>query len=378
MPHRLLIRLLIVLVVLLWALLFAEEAGQTDAAALTDVKDIVVRTVQAVGGKEKVDQVRSFSFRLGEQTVLVSADGRLKVQSGFEPDIVYETLLVGPGGVKKNARGRLEDVTGVEALKWRFLAEFWSGLFSLRNVPGTLALQGVRVFGPERQYCLTSRRDGAVVSYYIDAADFLVRRMVMKASDPATGMFEFVCELGPTEEAEGFRIPNRLYLSQVGVSGTAAPAARGVSKVAVNPALPPDTFSTADVNPGPVAASPGTLNGRVLSVQPLERLKIVFLITNWIRQDIEHARLRSRDRIRLEVASLTFEATFFVREEDAGADPHAYDAGTVLMTNWPDETILYHFQFNPMTQELYDKVSTTIKTWAEIRVTKIAAPGEAR
>jgi len=378
MSHRLAARLFVVLVVLIWALLFAQEPGRTGAAALTDVRDIVVRTVQAVGGKGKLDQVRSYSFRLGEQTVLVSADGRLKLLSGFEPDIVYETLLVGPEGVKKNTRGRLMGLAGVEALKWRFLAEFWSGLFTLRNVLDPLALQGVRAFGPERHYCLTSRRDGVIVSYYVDAADFLVRRMVMKTSDPATGIFEFVCELGPAEENDGLKFPSRIYLSRVGVSGTAAPGAQNVSKVAFNPALPADAFSTADVNPGPVSVSPGALAGRILYVQPHDRLKIVFLVSNWIREDIDRAGLRSGDRIRLELAGVAFEAKFFVREEDAGADPHAYDAGTVLMTNWPDETILYHFQLNPMSQELFDKLKATVKTPAEARVTKIAAPGEAQ
>jgi len=100
-------------IVLLLFPLGSLAAGQTTLTA----EDLILKTLEAAGGQNAVSAVRTLSFKIGPQTYIAAADGRLKVMAGFEAPIVYETVLAAGGTVRRNTLNRTSVVAGAEAVR---------------------------------------------------------------------------------------------------------------------------------------------------------------------------------------------------------------------------------------------------------------------
>jgi hypothetical protein len=350
--------------------------GTASTVSSLTVPEIVERTIRAVGGREKIDQIKNYCFRAGLQTVFVDAGGRLKIQSGFEPPIVYEVLLINESGVQKNSRGRIEELTGIEKIKWLSLCRLYSGLFTLKNVRTPLTLEGVRVFGPERSYRLSAVLGNVRISYDIDVADFLVKRLILETINREDGAQKSICELGPVQSIRDLKIPSRIYLADVGISGTFGPRAMSAKEVIFNPSLQPETFAALDVNAGRWSVSSGSLSGQVLAVFSDDQDNTMRIYTNWTRSEIEKAELKTGDELIATIGDIKVKVKFYFGETELNSDPtFDWAPGKVAMWNEDLETILFHIHFTSMPRDRYDRLKAAIQPLVAIKAEKIAATG---
>jgi hypothetical protein len=111
----------------------------------------------------------------------------------------------------------------------------------------------------------------------------------------------------PRSAGGGPRLPSMMYVAQVGVGGTYAPAARPLSDIKLDENLPEGFFKKFGINAGRTAAAPGRLEGNVLFGQFDEEDFFVRIMTNWTEDDIHTAGFFARD-MKLRPAVI---ATFF-------------------------------------------------------------------
>jgi hypothetical protein len=177
----------------------ASGCQESEAQRTLSAAEVVKRNLDAAGGQAAIDRIQSLSYASGVGLYTASADGRMKARFGFDLPAVFQTVLVGPSGVRRNSLGRIEEVRGLERERWRALARLAGGAFTLRNFAGPWASTGVRTYGPRRYYVLTSSSDGTGLTFNIDAEDFLVKRLVLKGSDGGGEEWELSIELGPPQ-----------------------------------------------------------------------------------------------------------------------------------------------------------------------------------
>src|SRR5512135_546354 len=242
------------------AVIVISLAAVSLAAAQTSLslQDILRKNIEAAGGKAKLAQVKTLSFRTGGTRNFVSAAGELKAVTGKDP-VVTEAILVAGGKVVRNSLGVVSQVTGPLATVYQTMAKLYAGLFSLAKFEGQLELVGVKSFGPEKLYQLTLKGPGGPVAvhFYLRADDFLLKRLVFLGTTPDGDKYEVNYDFAPFEELEGFKLPRSWFDSQVGTRGNLTE----MSDVKANVALDKGFFGKAETNIGRTEASPGQLKG---------------------------------------------------------------------------------------------------------------------
>jgi len=297
-----------------WAagILILLVAASTAAAQNSlSLKDILRKNIEASGGKAKLAQVKSLSFRTGTTRNVVSPAGELKIISGRDP-AVTEAVLVAGGKVVRNSYGVLSEVTGPQATVHQTMAKLYSGLFSLARFEGRLELAGVKSFGPEKFYHLTPKAPAGPVAvhFYIRADDFLLKRLVFVGTTPEGDKYEVNYDFAPFEEVEGLKLPLSWFVSQVGTRGSLTE----MSEVKTNVALDKGYFAKAETNIGRTEASPGQMKGNVLDWNA-SRFGLT-VVTNWTRKDIDAAGLRTGDKLVLLIDEDQYELAFFAQSSE--------------------------------------------------------------
>ena len=236
-----------------------SSAALIAAQASPSLKDILSKNIEAAGGKEKLAQVKTLSFRTGGTQNFVSSAGELKVLSGKDP-VVTEAILIAGGKVVRNSFGVVSEVTGPQATVYQTMAKLYAGLFSLARFEGQLQLVGVKSFGPEKLYHLTLKAPAGPVAvhFYLRADDFLLKRLVFSGTTPDGDIYEVNYDFAPFEEVEGLKLPLSWFASQVGTSGNLTE----MSEVKTNVALDKGFFAKAETNIGRTEASPGQMKGQ--------------------------------------------------------------------------------------------------------------------
>jgi hypothetical protein len=282
-------------------------AGQTSLS----LKDILRKNLEASGGKAKLAQVKTLSFRTGGARNVVSSSGELKVTSGKEP-VVTEAVLVSGGKVVRNSFNVVSDVAGPQAAVYQTMAKLYAGLFSLVRFEGQLQLVGVKSFGPEKFYHLTPKTPvGPVaVHFYLRADDFLLRRLVFQGTTPEGDKYEVNYDFAPFEEAGGLKLPLSWFVSQVGTRGNLTE----MSEVKANVALDKGFFAKAETNVGRTETAPGEMKGNVLdwNTSPFG----LTVVTNWTRKDVEAAGLKTGDKLVLLLDEVEYELAFYAQSSE--------------------------------------------------------------
>jgi hypothetical protein len=292
-----------------WAAGVLILLGTASMAAAQDslsLKDILRKNIEASGGKAKLAQVKSLSFRTGGTRNFASSTGELKITSGREP-VVTEAILVAGGKVVRNSLGVMSEVTGPQAAVYQTMAKLYAGLFSLARFEGQLQLAGVKSFGPEKLYQLTSKAPVGplTVHFYLRADDFLLKRLVFSGTTPDGDIYEVNYDFAPFEDVEGLKLPLSWFASQVGTRGNMTE----MSEVKTNEGLDKGFFAKAETNVGRTEASPGQLKGNVLdwNASPFG----LTIVTNWMRKDIDAAGLRTGDKLVLLIDEDQYELAFY-------------------------------------------------------------------
>lgn len=297
-----------------WAagsLIFVAAAALVGAQTSLTVGDILRKNVEAVGGKAKLAQVKTLSFRTGGTRNFVSAAGELKAVTGKDP-VVTEAVLVAGGKVVRNSFGAVSEITGPQATVYQTMAKLHAGLFSLAKFEGRLQLAGVQSFGPEKFYHLIPKGPAGPVAvhFYVRTDDFLLKRLVFLGATPDGDKYEVNYDFGPVEEVEGFKMPLSWFASQVGTRGNLTE----MSEFKTNVALAKGFFAKAETNVGRTEASPGQMKGNVLdwNSSPFG----LSIVTNWTRKDVDAAGLRTGDKLVLLIGEDEYQLAFYAQSNE--------------------------------------------------------------
>ncbi len=302
------------------------------------LNEIVQKNIDASGGREKLGQIQNFSFRTGSTRAVVSASGELKLITGKEP-VVTEVILVKGDRVQKNSYNTIAEITDPQKTIYQTLAGLYAGLFSLSRLQDQLGLEGIKTYGVEKLFHLTTTKPGAVkIDFFLRSEDFTLKRLVLQGLTPEGDKYEINYDFAPFEEAEGLRIPLSWFSSRVGSRGTLTE----VAEVAINQPLAEDFFTSLDVNIGVIEAAAGLLKGNVLdSGSSPYGLTIV---TNWTPNDIEKTGLRTGDRLVFLIEGTESELIFYALAKDLPSREELA-RGARLMTASPRGGETYVIQF---------------------------------
>lgn len=274
------------------------------------LKEILQKNIDASGGREKLALVQNFSFVTGDTKVVASASGDLKLITGKEP-VVTEIILVKGERIRKNSFTKVTNVDEPQRTIHQTLGKLYAGLFSLLKFEGELKNEGVKSYGLERLYHLTSATPGGVrVDFYLRTDDFRLKRLVFHGSTAEGDRLEISYDFSPFENVEGLTIPPSWFVSQVGTRGDLIE----LSEAKINLALPEGFFGDLEVNIGKVEVSVGHLRGNVLDTSS-SRFGLT-ITTNFTPSDIETAGLRTGDKLSFLAGGEEHELVFYASARD--------------------------------------------------------------
>jgi hypothetical protein len=293
------------------SLIFLASAALLAAQANPSVEDVLRKNIEAAGGKAKLNQVKTLSFRTGGTRNFVSASGELKAVTGKDP-VVTEAVLIAGGKAVRNSFGVVTEVTGPQATVYETMAKLYAGLFSLAKFDGRLELVGVKSFGPEKLCHLTLKGPSGPVAvhFYLRTDDFLLKRLVFLGTTPDGDKYEVNYDFAPFEEVEGLKLPLSWFSSQVGTRGNMTE----ISEVKANVTLDKGFFDKAETNIGQTEAAPGQMKGNILDWD--NSPYGLTIVTNWTRKDIDAAGLKTGDKLVLLLGEDEYGLTFFMQSSD--------------------------------------------------------------
>ncbi len=328
--------------------------------------EILRKNIDA-GGGPALEKLSSLSFSVGAMAYTVSADGRMKVRSAFDPRAVYEALLVEPSGVRRNRMGRTGEVQGPEAGLWRTLARLAGGGFTLRSFAGPWSSAGPKSYGLRRYHVLECKDGGLDLTANIDAGDLLLKRLVLRGpSDQGTDVEQSI-ELADFRSEQGLTLPSILFISQPGISQTYSPGPRPLTALKVNEPLPEGFFASLEVNVGTVEAGPGRLKGMVLGALFDPEELFVWIVTNWTEEEVRAAGLQNGDLLIVSSGGAEFATRFFYSEDKVEPQFRVYEPGNSLFTQLPSRFPVFFAQFNKLEpRERFEELRTKVKALAPI------------
>ncbi len=269
----------------------------------SEVDKILEQNILAAGGKENLSKIQNYSFSYGPTTYYLSSDGLMKLTEGQAP-IITEVILIGKDKAQRNCFNNISEYSGLQKSIYQCLARLRAGLFTLSHFKGQLKLHGLKSFGPQKFYMLSTNIGDLEAEFYLDSEDLLLKRLVLKGYDENQNKHEENHDFGPYQEIEGVKIPTAWFASQVGIRGSSVE----VSDVKVNLPLEESFFSNLDVNVGEVEIGQGTLKGNI--VQSNFRRNILTIDTNWTEVCIQKAGFKAEDKLILQIADTELEIDF--------------------------------------------------------------------
>jgi len=326
-----------------------------DAQSTLSLKEIVERNIQAAGGKEKISQIQNFSFKAGEMTYYVASDGRMKMTIGKEP-VITEVFVVGQDKIQRNCFNKITEITGLEKARTQCLAELYSGLFTLQKFEEKLSFLGLKSFGPEKLYLLTTTCGDLKVDFYLKQDEFTIKRIVFQGHSPEGDKYEVNYDYGPIEEIDGLRLPGSWFASQVGTRGNLYE----LSDLKMNPPLEKDFLSRVEVNVGKVEIAAGSLKGNVIEFSSRGK-DLLMISTNWTKDCIERLGIKTNDRLSFLIGSKEIELVFY----DTAPPREALVPGAKVMFPAPQgENYLIYLlspEFIPLIEQLKPLLPIQIK-----------------
>jgi hypothetical protein len=268
------------------------------------LKDILEKNLQASGGKEKIAQTQNVSFKIGSSRYVAASDGRMKVLTGTDP-VITEAVLVDVDKVRRNSFNNITELTGTQKAIYQTLAKLYAGLFSLEKFGKELQILGLKSFGPEKLYQLSTKADGLTVDFFLRTDDFVLKRMVFQGLTSEGDKYEVNYDYAPFEQTEGCLVPLSWFTSQVGTRGNLVE----LTDVKINQSLASDFFAKPEVNVGTVSVAAGSLKGNMLDFNT--RPNMLSIVTNWTKKDVDQAGLKTNDLLTLTIEGIESELVFY-------------------------------------------------------------------
>jgi len=272
-----------------------------------EIKTILEKNIEAVGGKAKISGIQNYAFKSGGQTVYLSSKGVMKLTTGKEP-IITEVILASARDARRNCFNQITEYEGFEKSVNQSLARLESAFFTLSNFKGQLTYQGLKQFGPKNLHMLSALEGDLNVEFYIDSEDHLLKRLVFSGYSENSGQYETNYDFVSYQEVDGITIPESWFASQVGTRGSL----QNVENIQFNLELASDFFESDAVNVGEVEIGEGSLNGRIVDFNMMRGNRLV-ISTNWTETCMEQAGFQNEDKLNLEVAGRGIELVFYAQ-----------------------------------------------------------------
>jgi hypothetical protein len=313
------------------------------AQAPLSLEQILEKNVRASGSREK----------------LADSEGRMKTIAGKDP-VITEVILIDRDRVRRNAYNEISEITGPIKSVYIILARLYSGLFTLSRFEGRLEFQGIRSYGPEKFYELTTGTDTGRAGFFLRQEDFTLKRVVFQGLSPEGegDKYEINYDFGPFEEQDGLMLPTCWFSSQVGTRGNLYE----ISNIQFNPELKNDFFSNLDVSVGSVEASEGSLKGHVLD--SMSSAQNLVIITNWLRKNVKEAGFKTNDRLTLSMEGIEEDIVFYESPNEM-PPRETFAKGARIMTINPRMGETYIIQFFGFD---FSQVAAKIKPLVPIQV----------
>jgi hypothetical protein len=323
------------------------------------LKDILEKNFQASGGREKIALVQNLAFKIGSSRYVAASDGRMKVLTGKDP-VVTEAVLVDMDKVQRNSFNNTSELGGIQKAVYQTLAKLYAGVFSLRKFEKELEFQGLKSFGPEKLYQLSTKADGLTVDFFLRIDDFLLKRMVFHGLAAEGDKYEVNYDYPPFEQAEGCLVPLSWFSSQVGTRGNLVE----LTDFKVNQPLDNNFFTKLDINVGTVSTLGGFLKGNILDFNT--RPTGLSIVTNWTKKDMDQAELKTNDRLSLTIEGVESEIVFYAAVNELPAQ-NVLAQGARILSPMPrgGETFVIQFIASDTTA-----ITPKLKVLAPIEVKK--------
>jgi len=315
------------------------------------VADLVGKNIQAAGGRDKLVQIKNFSFRAESRQYFIAADGTMKTLMGFKPPVTIEAVSVKGDQSSRNFMNQISEVTGNEKLRLKMIAKLYGGAFTLANFSKILSWQGEKSYGAIKFYCLASTESGMQTTFYIDNNDYFIKRVVFSGSDKESGKFEFIYEYDGYKDVSGIRLPTSLFVTQVGFSGNAVSSRSEISDIVINPQLDPEFYSRLEINAGEVKTEDGGLRGNILHYD--SEGKAIFMLINYTPETMIKTGFKSNDRLLLTYGKIEMPIVYYATQDEA-INAGVYSNGAAHLTCGGSETrgLFYIFISYPSDAEV--------------------------
>lgn len=275
------------------------------SAQSLSLDEVVKKNMTWAGGEEEISQINNYFFRAGNENYFLSSNGIMKITEGKEP-VVSEIILVEKDRVTRNCFGKIQEFSGILKASYQALAKLRSGLFTLKNFRDTLEYRGLKKFGGKENHVLTGKIEELEIRFYLEPDDFSIKRIVLHGYYPDESLYEVNIDFGPYEKFQGFSLPKSWFVSQVGTRGQLYE----ISEIQFNKELPPDFFSSLELNIGKVEIGKGRLKGNLVEFN-IARNNRLMLSTNWTVDCLTKAGFSPGDKVILKAADVEIPATYF-------------------------------------------------------------------
>lgn len=317
------------------------------------VKELVEKNIQSAGEKEKIANIKNFSFLAGSQTYYFSFSGQMKIMEGKMP-VVTQVILTDSEKVKRNCYNNISEFEGLQKATYQALAQLRSGLFTLLHFKDQLEYRGLKAFGPKKHYMLTTNIAELEIDFYIEPEEYTIKRIVFKGFDEEGGKYEVNHDFGPFQEVESLKIPSSWFSSQVGARGTL----NQISDVKINQALDKDFFSRLEVNVGNIEISSDALGGNIIDFSFQRGMLVIG--TNWTDQCIKKAGFKAEDKLVLQISDQEIDIDFYESRPPRGV---LQPGVKIMMPNRRDENYLIL-----LSAEEREQLAEILETLLPIRV----------
>jgi len=341
--------------------LCAEITPQAMTAA-----QIIQKNVEAVGGEEALEAVKNMVIEIQnpyyQQIVsfyYITSDGKGKIVYTND-DLVWMVATINGGDFKVNSALPPENITPLDKVRARCFTKLFGGVFSLKNFKDNLKAEGIKKYGPEKHYVLSTSMDDHGIKFHIDTQDFLLKRLLITGGDAESGKYQASYEFGPFNENNGLNVPNAFFSSTIGVPG-GGNVRQEFRNMKTNIDIPPDFFHKRELSFGKVSWKDPVLFGNGISSTP--RGPYYVIITNWSVKDMEKAGLQSMDKIKVKIDATEIDALYIANNTEITGEIAA-PGNAILLRN--DQ----YFAVVVMWGETFKPIHDSFKKLCAISVTK--------
>jgi hypothetical protein len=304
---------------LMICLLSASLMNATTATEQT-LDAIVQKNINASGGLDAIKKLGIISLeQIGTQTpgakpirFLIGGKDKIKVLEGISPLIEKATVLNDDKIIAKSIEGPVAPEM-INKTELYCFSRLISGNFSLYYFRDKLTEIGLKKFGGSEAYILQIKYNSALITFYLDAASYLLNRIVIEQNSDSAETFKTIYDIYPCGDVNGYNIPTGYYKSEMGNENSLN---YGYGEEYLfrnykpNEQAAKDEFDKVELNFGEVVVADRRVDGNVTAVGFNDEAKRGVYYTNIGVDVLEKAGIKEKDTLTFEINGKKYPAVY--------------------------------------------------------------------